>query len=184
MQVSNVSWVLQSSEDEIQNNGYPEFWGGKQGTIWSRWKWWMLEAYGIFFTAPTIFLFSLLVGEGGDIIHKHHRDIWRARTQARSGLAFTIHTLSLNKYIPQKMWINFWPLQAVCVAGVWGVPACPFPTSATQAGHYSTKHPFSIEPFLAQMFDTIRKVKMSKIYTLYKLFLVEKFKSMVRTSWY
>ena len=64
------------------------------------------------------------------------------------------------------------------------IPARPFPTSATQAGHYSTKHPFSIEPFLAQMFDTIRKDKMSKTHSLYKLFLVEKFKSMARTSGY
>ena len=61
----------------------------------------------VLFTAPTSFLFSLLVGEGGDIIHRCHRDIWRARTQARSGLAFTIYTLSLNKnslnkYIPKK----------------------------------------------------------------------------------
>ena len=41
------------------------------------------------------------MGKGED--HRYHRDIWRARTQARSGLAFPILTLSLNKYIPKKM---------------------------------------------------------------------------------
>lgn len=63
--------------------------------------------------------------------------------------------------------------------------SCPSLSNVCNAGWtYSTKQPFSIEPFLAQMFDTIRKDKMSKIYTLYKLLIVEKFKSMVRTSWY
>ena len=102
--VSNFSWVLQSSQDEIQNNGYPKFWEGKQGTIWSRWKWWMLEAYSIFFHSSHNFSLFFIggMGKGGDIIHRYHRDIWRARTQARSGLAFPIHTLSLNKYITKK----------------------------------------------------------------------------------
>ena len=101
--VSNFSWVLQSSQDEIQNNGYPKFWEGKQGTIWSRWKWWLLEAYGIFFTAPTIFLFSLLVAWGrGETLYTDIIEIYGGHTQARSGLAFPIHTLSLNKYITKK----------------------------------------------------------------------------------
>ena len=119
------------------------------------------------------------MGKGGDIIHRYHRDIWRARTQARSGLAFPIHTLPLNKYITKKKC----ELTLAFTGGMrcrrLGIPACPFPTSATQAGHYST-----IEPFLVQMFDTIRKDKMSKIYTLHKLLFVEKFKSMARTCWY
>lgn len=44
--------------------------------------------------------------------------------------------------------------------------SCPSLSNVCNAGWtYSTKHSFSVEPFLAQMFDTIRKVKCPK-YTL------------------
>lgn len=127
-----------------------------------------------------IFLFSLLVGEGGDIIHRYHRDIWRARTQARSGLAFPIHTLSLNKYITKKKCELTFGLYRRYALQAFG-DSCMSLSNVCNAGWtlYMT-----IEPFLVQMFDTIRKDKMSKIYTLHKLLFVEKFKSMARTCWY
>ena len=126
--VSNFSWVLQSSQDEIQNNGYPKFWEGKQGTIWSRWKWWLLEAYGIFFTAPTIFLFSLLVAWGrGETLYTDIIEIYGGHEHGlgRALLSLFIHSHWTN-ISRKKMWINFWPLQAVCVAGVWGFLHVPF----------------------------------------------------------
>lgn len=59
--------------------------------------------------------------------------------------------------------------------------SCPSLSNVCNAG-WTLQHKATV--FLAQMFDTIRKDKMSKIYTLYELLIVEKFKSMVRTSWY
>ena len=26
---------------EIEDNGYAKFWGGKQGSLWSMWEWWI-----------------------------------------------------------------------------------------------------------------------------------------------
>lgn len=126
----------------------------------------MLEAYGIFFTAPTIFLFSFFWR--GDIIYRYHRDIWRARTQAsqaRPGLAFTIHTRSLNKYIPKKKC-------EYCLAFIGGmrgrrlgIPARPFPTSATQAGHIVQSIRFQLSPFWHKCLTQSERSKCPK-YTL------------------
>ena len=108
--VSNFSWVLQSSQDELQNNGYPKFWEGKQGTIWSRWKWWMLEAYGIFFTAPTIFLFSLLVAWGrGETLYTDIIEIYGGHEHrlGRALLSLFIHSHWTNISRKKKCELTF-----------------------------------------------------------------------------
>ena len=42
------------------------------------------------------------------------------------------------------------------------IPARPFPTSATQAGHYSTKHPFSLSPFWHKCLTQSERTKCPK----------------------
>ena len=44
--VSNFSWVLQSSQEKSKRMVMQHFgWGreGKQGALWPRWKWWILQ---------------------------------------------------------------------------------------------------------------------------------------------